>query len=244
MLTIGHGRIFIQKQHGLAQEKNTAMISKLHLKNETNLAGFILFLGTFCILITIGFEYTIGWIGVKRSANEIPLFIYGVWDDLKHIWAWQIFGFSLQCIAYILFLKNATQAFKSLLWATLMVLSLFIIFGFGICLGGYYPALEVYEQQPHLFEAIGGAVRFLYGRGGLLSFLILALLFFIELFASKGVIPKKWGIPALFVIVIGILLSLVPSLPEKVIGASIFFIPLSIGFAYWMADTEIKTTQS
>ena len=220
------------------------MISKLHLKNETNLAGFILFLGTFCILITIGFEYTIGWIGVKRSANEIPLFIYTAWDDLKHIWAWQIFGFSLQCIAYILFLKNATQAFKSLLWATLMVLSLFIIIGFGICLGGYYPALEVYEQQPHLFEAIGGAVRFLYGRGGLLSFLILALLFFIELFASKGVIPKKWGIPALFVIVIGILLSLVPSLPEKVIGASIFFIPLSIGFAYWMADTEIKTTQS
>ena len=128
------------------------MISKLHLKNETNLAGFILFLGTFCILITIGFEYTIGWIGVKRSANEIPLFIYGVWDDLKHIWAWQIFGFSLQCIAYILFLKNATQAFKSLLWATLMVLSLFIIIGFGICLGGYYPALEVYEQQPHLFQ--------------------------------------------------------------------------------------------
>ena len=220
------------------------MISKLHLKNETNLAGFTLFLGTFCILITIGFEYTIGWIGVKRSANKIPLFIYRVWDDLKHIWAWQIFGFSLQCIAYILFLKNATQAFKSLLWATLMVLSLFIIIGFGICLGGYYPALEVYEQQPHLFEAIGGAVRFLYGRGGLLSFLILALLFFIELFASKGVIPKKWGIPALFVIVIGILLSLVPSLPEKVIGASIFFIPLSIGFAYWMADTEIKTTQS
>ncbi|GAB5563251.1 MAG: hypothetical protein Wins2KO_03140 [Winogradskyella sp.] len=220
------------------------MISKLHLKNENNLAGFILFLGTFCILITIGFEYTIGWIGVERSANAIPQFIYMVWDDLKHIWAWQIFGFSLQCIAYILLLKNTTLPFKSLLWATLMVLSLFIIIGFGICLGSYYPALEVYEQQPQLFEAIRGAVRFLYGRGGLLSFLILALIFFIELFASKGVIPKKWGIPTLLVIVTGILLSLVPSLPGKVIGATIFFIPLSIGFAYWMADTTLKTTTS
>jgi uncharacterized membrane protein YhhN len=220
------------------------MISKLHLKNETNLAGFILFLGTLCILITIGFEYTIGWIGVERSANEIPLFIYRVWDDLKHIWAWQIFGFSLQCIAYILLLKNATQAFKSLLWAILIVLSIFIIIGFGICLGSYYPALEVYEQQPQLFETIRGGVRFLYGQGGLLSFLILALIFLLELFSSKGVISKKWGIPALLLIATGVLLSLVPSLPEKVIGASIFFIPLSIGFAYWMAGTEIKTTQS
>ena len=45
----------------------------LKIKSETNLAGLLLILGATTILITIGFEHKIGWIGTEeRPAAAVP----------------------------------------------------------------------------------------------------------------------------------------------------------------------------
>jgi len=201
-------------------------------KNGSNLAGFILLVGTSIILITILFEYQIGWIGVQRPASEVPSFIFQAWPDLRNIWGWQMVGFALQAVAYLLFLKHTNELWRSLLWSILFLCGLLITIAFGITLGSYYPALQVYESQPVIFDSLRGAVRSLYSAG-LLILLFLGIFYLLEVFGKDGVINKRWGIPGLGIVILGIVLSFVPSLPGKLIGAVIFFIPAFLGYAHW-----------
>ncbi|MEM1340621.1 MAG: hypothetical protein AAGF96_22890 [Bacteroidota bacterium] len=209
------------------------MQSILRIKRESNLGGLLLMLGALIILITIGFEYRIGWIGVKRPASEVPLFIFQKWDRLQVIWGWQCIGFFLQTIAYVLLLKNSSNSFKSLLWSLLALLGLLIVIAFGITLGSYGPALDVYETQPELFHSFRGAVRSLYSPG-LLGLVFLTIIYLIDTFSANGVINRKWGLVGFALVLLGIVLSFVPGLPGKTIGAVIFFVPLFVGYAYWL----------
>ena len=209
------------------------MKPKFHIKTESNLAGLILTVGTLIILTTIVFEYRIAWIGVKRPAGEVPLFIFQKWEGLQKIWGWQCIGFFLQTIAFVLLLKNSSNRFKSMLWAILVLLGLLIVIAFGMTLGSYGPALEVYESQQELFLSLRGAVGSLY-RPGLLGLVFLTIIYLIETFSASGLIHRKWGFIGFAFILLGIVLSFVPSLPGKTIGAVIFFATLFVGYAYWI----------
>ena len=210
----------------------TNMKTKLSIKSESNLAGFILMLSAILILITIFFEHRIGWIGVKRPPEEVPYFILDSWGDLKTIWGWQVIGFSLSAVSYILFLKHTTHIWKSLLWAILVLCTISIVIAFGTTLGSYGPALEVYKTQPELFHSVRGAVRSLYSPG-LMGLVFLTIIYLMETFSANGSINRKWGLIGFSVILLGIVLSFFPSLPGKTIGAVIFFVPLFVGYAYW-----------
>ena len=209
------------------------MKSKFHIKTESNIAGLILTVGTLIILTTIFFEYRIGWIGVQRPPEEVPYFIFQSWPDLKNIWGWQVIGFFFSAVAYALLLKHSVHRWKSLLWAILLLCTISIIIAFGITLGSYYPALEIYEEQPELFHALRGAVRSLYAPG-LLGLLFLITIYLIETFSTNGLINRKWGVVGIALVLLGIVLSFVPSLPGQTIGAVIFFVPLFVGYAYWI----------
>lgn len=213
------------------------MKPKFHIKTESNLAGLILTAGTLIILTSIVFEYRIGWIGVERPPEEVPIFIFKKWEGLQKIWGWQFLGFFLQTIAFVLLLKNSSNRFKSLLWSILTLLGLLIVIAFGITLGSYGPALEVYETQPELFLSLRGAVGSLY-RPGLLGLVFLTIIYLIETFGANGLIHRKWGLIGFAFILLGILLSFVPSLPGKTIGAVIFFVPLFVGYAYWIKSEK------
>ncbi len=202
------------------------------MKSESNFAGLLLMIGTSVIIVTILFEYQVGWIGVERPASEVPHFIFEAWPALKAIWGWQLAGFSLQVIAFAVLLKNSANRLRSFFWASLLLLGLLIVIAFGLTLGSYYPALKVYHDQPALFDAIRGAVRQLYSTG-LLSLPILGILYLIEIFGSNGIINRRWGLSGFVFVLLGILISFIPGLPGKLIGAVIFFIPLFIGYAYW-----------
>ncbi len=213
------------------------MKEKNNIKSESNIAGLLLMLGGIIILISIFFEHRIGWIGVDRPTNEVPNFIYKSWDSLKNIWGWQVIGFFLSAVAYVLLIKHATHIWKSFLWTILLLCTISIIIAFGITLGSYSPALEIYEEQPELFHALRGAVRSLY-TPGLLGLLFLTIIYIMETFDTNGRINRKWGLIGLAFILLGILLSFVPSLPGKTIGAIIFFVPVFVGFAYWNASNN------
>ena len=216
------------------------MKEKFTIKSESNLAGCILMLGAIIILITIFFEHRIGWIGVDRPINEVPNFIYTSWDSLKNIWGWQVIGFFFCAVAYVLLLKHSVHRWKSLLWAILLLCTISIVMAFGITLGSYSPALEIYEEQPELFHALRGAVRSLYAPG-LLGLLFLIIIYLIETFSTNGLINRKWGVVGIALVLLGIVLSFVPSLPGQTVGAVIFFVPLFVGYAYWRAPKTEET---
>lgn len=190
-------------------------------------------LGGIVILLTILFEYRIGWIGVERPESEVPFFIFESWRHLRVIWGWQLLGFFTQTLAFALLLKNSKKLLKSLLWAILFLCGLLIVIAFGITLGSYQPTLQVYDSQPELFAAFRGAVRALYSNGGVGLFSFLAIAYLLELFGSSGVMNKRMGLIGLSLIVLGVMISFVPGLPGKLIGAVVFFIPVLLGYAYW-----------
>ena len=213
------------------------MKGKFTVKSESNLAGCILMLGAIIILITIFFEHRIGWIGVERPTEEVPYFIFESWADLKNIWGWQFIGFSFSAVAYALLLKHSVHRWKSLLWAILLLCTISIVIAFGITLGSYSPALEIYEEQPELFHALRGAVRSLYAPG-LLGLLFLTIIYIMETLDTNGLIHRKWGLIGLVFILLGIMLSFIPGLPGQTIGAVIFLVPVFVGYAYWNASNN------
>lgn len=56
---------------------------------EIKTGGLLLLLASTTVLITIFFEYKIGWIGIQRNQDESILFIFENWKSLQIIWGWQ-----------------------------------------------------------------------------------------------------------------------------------------------------------
>ncbi|MCX2745398.1 hypothetical protein OO013_16080 [Mangrovivirga sp. M17] len=208
------------------------------MKNLTHfkLGGLFLFLGSLILLITIYFEYQTGWIGVERTNQEVPVFMFGNWTVLEKIWGWQLFTHVFFVIAYIMFIKKANP-FMSVIWSAMLIGSIMAIIGYGITLGSYYPALEVFDTQPALFNSIRGAVRILFGTGmtGMLLFIIP---FCYESFTSEGAINKTFGIVTLAIIALSIILGMLTSLDIKITGVSWFFMPLILGISYSLKSAK------
>lgn len=198
---------------------------------ENKLGGLFLGFGALVILVTIYFEYNIGWIGVERAADEVPLFIYQSWSSLKNIWGWQMLGHASLIIAYFLFLKKANALMLSL-WSILLLCGFMIVVAFGFTLGSYFPALEVYDTQPELFQTIRGGIGSLY-RVGRVEILLLALLFVYETFRKNGLIHRMTGALILILILSCMIIGTLAGIDPKVTGATVFFLPLTMGYFFW-----------
>ncbi|MEL6192267.1 MAG: hypothetical protein AAFR66_09465 [Bacteroidota bacterium] len=199
--------------------------------NETKIGGISLFLGALVVLITIFFEYQIGWIGTERPPEMVPQFMFENWTMLGSIWAWQAVGYTLFTVAYILLLKHSNGIY-SLFWAFLIVCGVLLVVAMWLAVGSYYPALEVMEQQPALFETIRGAIRnmYMFGKFGSAS---LTFIFILETFRKDGIIHKKAGIVMLGFITGFMLVGSLMGMPMNIVGITWFLLPLTLGYSYW-----------
>lgn len=203
----------------------------LENKSEKNTGGVILIAGSIIILITIFFEYQLGWIGVPRTKEEIPYFIFNNWSRLNSIWSWQTIGHSMFFLSYLLLFKKS-KGLVSLIWSILILCGLLVVVAMCMTLGSYYPALSVYNQEPMVFNSIGGAIRTLYNAGKFGS-IILLIVFLIELFQKDGAIPKRPGLIVLVLVITPILIGSLIGISIKVAGTVWFLLPMYLGYSYW-----------
>ena len=199
--------------------------------NENSIGGLFLILGTLVLLTTIYFEFSIGWIGNPRTDNETIEFLISNWENLKNIWTWQMCSHFIFIVGYFLLLKTANLIMR-ILWSILMVCSLLILVAFGLTLGSYYPALEIYNSEPTIFETIRGGIGYLYqfGRYGLLLF---AIAFLVETLNNHGKIPKIFGLSLLIFIILLLIIGNALGVSMKIIGVAFFLLPLAIGYFYF-----------
>ena len=198
---------------------------------ENRLAGILLIVGALITIVTILFEYKIGWIGVDRTSSETPQFLLENWIDMKSIWSWQTFGYFISTLAYFIFFKNS-QGMLSLFWSILILCGCLQVVAMCLTLGSYQPALEVYSSNPEVFNTIGGGIRTLYSTAQM-GGLFLTVVFIIETFKKKGVVHKWTGISILALVLIAIAIGAATTLPVKLTGASSFLIPIVLGLGYW-----------
>ena len=199
--------------------------------NENRLGALLLIAGALITIVTILFEYKIGWIGVDRASINMPQFLLENWNGMSSIWSWQAFGYFISTLAYIIFLKNSKRIL-SLFWSVLGLCSFLQIVAMCLALGSYQPALEVYSSNPELFNTLGGGIRTLYSTAQL-GGLFLTVVFIIETFKKKGVVHKWTGITILALVLIAITIGVATTLPIKLTGASSFLIPIVLGLGYW-----------
>ncbi len=218
---------------------------------EMKVAGLLLLSGVVLFFITIFFEFQSGWVGwTDRPPEETPAFIHDHWPVLKSIWSWQKLAHVLWTVAFILLIKSS-RVIKgiplSALWACILVGELMMIAGFDVSLGGYEATLPYFEEQPELFLSIRGAVAGLYRPGDPLVMLVWLLIFNLETFTSKGLVPRKLGIAILGIMLVCIVISSLSQTPRQIFGLAFFLFHIGLGLAYWRfsendagSSTEVK----
>jgi len=186
--------------------------------------------GTLIFLISVFFEYKIGWISYGGGPENPVEFVRSNWSALQPIWSWQMISGILLLLAYFLFLKNS-QGIRSIIWILLIIGSIMSTAAFFLTLGSYGPALDVYDSSPAVFESIRGGISVLY-RNILIGPFLMMFIFCLETFGRNGILRRSWGIAALgfFVVVLGIGLATGGSV--KVVGLSYFLLPLVLGYGF------------
>lgn len=204
--------------------------------NEDSIGGLFLILGSLVLLTTIYFEYNIGWIGNSRTEKETIEFLIVEWENLKHIWFWQLLSHFIFTIAYFLLLKRA-NILMQIIWFILLVCSLLLLVAFGLTLGAYYPALETYSSEPKIFETTKGGIGYLY-RFGRYGLLLLLVAFFVETVDKNGKIRKVFGLTLFAFVILIIFIGYSLGISIKIVGVSFIFLPLAIGYFYLNSDTK------
>jgi len=199
--------------------------------NEKRLGGLLLMLGIITILVTIVFEFKVGWIGTDRPREEVPQFIYETWSALKFIWGWQMVAHVFIALAFMQF-AIGSRMFMRLLWQFLALCEILAIVAFGFVLGSYYPALEVLDEQPALFQSIRGGIRTLY-MASYLSVLLFIIPFCLETFKKNGKIIRAAGVVTLIVMIGTSVIGTALSYSGQISGLGTFLLPLVFGYFYW-----------
>lgn len=207
----------------------------MYTLEETKIGGLLLILGTLLFLVTVFFEFNIGWIGLFGGPEDPYGFIAEHWPSMKVIWSWQMVGGILTLLSFFLFYKKA-GGIKSAIWASLMIRELLSTAAFMFMLGSYGPALEVLDTSPELFGAIRGGVSSLYQNIMIGPFLFIVI-FCWESFSAKGIIKKKWGLTALMLVVIVLMFGLIFGISLKIAGLSYFLLPIVLGY-YQMTERK------
>lgn len=208
--------------------------------DEPRIGGVLLLLGAATILVTIYFEFRIGWIGVERPPAEVPFFFRDQWTKLEPIWRGQTFGFATCTLAAMLLMKGA-RGWMSALWAVSVLAGVCVVVGFGMCLGGYPSSLAVYETQPVVFDSLRAVVGVLYGLGVQVLILSWVVAFVLGVVRREGVVGRRLGWATIAFVVASIVLGLVSPLDVKVTGAAVFLVPAVLGFSYWTSGGKVAT---
>ncbi|MEM9173324.1 MAG: hypothetical protein AAGA84_11540 [Pseudomonadota bacterium] len=143
-------------------------------------------------------------------------------------------GFGLLAAASLLRIGECPP-YQAALWSALTILTVLVIAAFGITVGGYQPALEVYATQPEIFDTLRGAVRGLYSPGLLGGMLVFTVLFLIESAANNGAIGRIRGAITIGFIIAAIIVGAITPLTVKVTGASWFLLPVVMGYCFLRA---------
>ncbi|MEM9690130.1 MAG: hypothetical protein AAF917_11690 [Pseudomonadota bacterium] len=192
--------------------------------------GVLMLIGAALVLVTIGVEYRIGWIGVPRDTAGVTDFVAANWVDLQRIWTWQALGHTCFTVAYLLRFKDS-EGTEAALWALLMICGLVVIIAFGLTLGGTGPALRVVTTEPWVYETLRGLVRGLYSPGGYAGMAVFTVMFTYHTVAKHGIVEQRRGGGTIGIVVAAILLGATTPLDIKVIGALWFLLPAVMGVA-------------
>jgi hypothetical protein len=196
---------------------------------EINMSGYLLFAGTLIFLITVYFEFDIGWVSMSGGPSDTLSFIQSNWASLERIWFWQMIGGLLTLLSYLMLFK-IENGLKSLIWATLAIASLYTSISFLLTLGSYGPASAVYDTSPEIFEVARGGILSLYRNIMITPFLFI-LIFCIESFSTAGMIKAKLGIAALVLFVVLLGIGIATGLSVRSAGLSFFILPLVLGYS-------------
>ncbi|MEM1338983.1 MAG: hypothetical protein AAF634_15640 [Bacteroidota bacterium] len=132
-------------------------------KPEVRYGGILLSVGALITILCILLEVNAGWaslfIEMERTNYEAGKFLFENWDEMNGIWTGALIGNVFFTIASVLLMKNATKIGwfpSSLFWSIFFIGSWLLILSFGISLGSYYPALDVIDNHPYVFDTIRG----------------------------------------------------------------------------------------
>lgn len=203
----------------------------MEITNENRVGGILLMIGVVVFLITVYFEFQVGWISRNGGPEEVPIFLRENWTSMKSIWLWQMIGGIISLLAYLLLFKNSA-GIKSVLWGLLFIGGIMSSIAFMLTLGSYASALDVYDSQPQLFNAIRGGIRYLYKNISIGPFLLIAI-YCLETFQSGGAIKRNYGIMCLIVVFSLIVIGVIIGISVKLSGLPLFLIPFILGYFYW-----------
>ncbi|MEM8982116.1 MAG: hypothetical protein AAGC71_03760 [Pseudomonadota bacterium] len=197
---------------------------------QSKFAGALLMAGGLTILITIFFEYQIGWIGVRRTRAETIEFVLSEWSALKTIWSFQLLGHGFLALACLVQLRDAPSHYAPA-WGAISLLTMLVVVAFGLTIGGYGPALDVYSTQPAVFETLRGAIRSLYSLGLYGGMALFTCLFVLLSMRSRGTVGRIRGVATLGLFGICLLVGATTPVTIQVAGASWFLLPVVLGYS-------------
>jgi|GEM_PF-4214276 len=215
------------------------VIKREYLVTEIKVGGMLLSIGAFITIVCILLEVNAGWaslfVEMNRSDYEAGIFLFENWQEMRSIWTWALIGNVFLAIAALILLKkeDSIASFPmSVLWSIYFIGSLLLIISFGICLGSYYPALEVIEEHPAIFLSTRGAPLYLF-YVGMISGLIPLIIYFYEGFRKQGIVPRRWAI-----IMSGLLLIVFIAVSAGIVSFAVFaitcfLITILLGIFYW-----------
>lgn len=206
--------------------------------------GAILFFAALLFIVTIGFEWSIGW--PPSGAQTTPAsFMLDHWDALRRIWTFQMLaGFLFGISALLLMQSSQVEAAwppAVVIWAAVAIGGVLIAVAFGLTLGSYPPALRSLEQSPELFATARGGIRRLYGLGVQVTGVGYLILLLREGIAADGVVPRSWLLVLLGAVALTITLAAMGLLPPRTIGGMTWFlVPTLLGLAVWRAGRHLR----
>lgn len=215
-------------------EENYKAISR----EEVRLGGVLLSIGALVTIVCILLEVKTGWASlteeIERTDYEAGIFLYNNWSSMKPIWSWSMFGNLFLAFASLVLLKSPKKFGwlpTSFFWVIYFVGSLLLAIAFGLCVGSYYQALEVIEEQPELFNTVRGAPLYLFNIGVIAGFVVL-IIFFHEGFSSNGVVHRTFAIVILIIIIASLAMVALGLVSVGVFAISCFLAPLVLGIYY------------
>ena len=199
--------------------------------HKKQVGGLLLLLATLFFLITVFFEYQIGWIGTDRPRAETPFFIRDHWPQLQLIWSGQAASHLVFTLAYVLLFLDS-RTWLRWLWGILVLCGLGLVIALVMTLITYPSALEALSEDPEVFSAVRDQVRMIYSPSQL-GALFLTLIFLVETFRRESALGRLPGLITLITVLCAVLLGIFTSIPMKLIGLIWFLIPSVLGFTYW-----------
>lgn len=210
---------------------------------EMRTGGAVLLIGAVIFLVTVGFELIIGWPPAGGEATDITAFMVQHWSTLQAIWAVQMLGVLLIASSALVLLQSRrlTGMWRpaSVIWSMVAVAGTVLTVAYGFALGSYPALLPSVEENPGVFAAVRGGVRFLLNTALAVALLGFSLVFIREGLATDGIVPRSWIVGIAVAVVFAILAAAFGLLQPVVASAVIFFVPMLLGLALWRAGRQL-----